>query len=65
MLAKLHEQVGRIVGLSLTASLEPLAHCENIVSLGPFHRYYFGRYLCKLAELAPLPRSGGESTNYF
>ena len=39
-----------MVGPSLAASLEPLAHCQNAVSLSLFHRYYFGRCSCKLAE---------------
>ena len=33
----------RIVGPSLAASLEPLAHRRNIASLSLFYRYYFGR----------------------
>ena len=31
------------VGPSLAASLEPLAHRQNVASLSLFYRYYFGR----------------------
>ena len=43
LLDKLHKRICRIVGPSLAASLEPLAHCRNMASLSLFHRYYFGR----------------------
>ena len=39
----LQEQLCRTVGPSLAASLEPLAHCQNVASLSLFCRYYFGR----------------------
>ena len=42
------------VGSSLTASLEPLAHCPNVTSLSLFYRYYFGRCSSELAQLVPL-----------
>ena len=40
---KLHRRICKTVGLSLAASLEPLAHCRNVASLSLFYRYYFGR----------------------
>ena len=36
-------RICRTVGLSIAASLEPLAHCRNVASLSLFYRYYFGR----------------------
>ena len=50
-----------LLGPSLAASLEPLAYCRNVASLGLFYRYYFGRCL---AQLVPLPFCGGRSTHY-
>ena len=64
VLDKLQKQVCRTVGPSPDASLEPLAHCHNIVSLSLFYRYYFGRCSFELVELAPLPCSRGRSTRY-
>ena len=52
------------VGPSITASLEPLAHCQNVASLSLFYKYYFGRCSSELAELVPLPYSQGRSTCY-
>ena len=43
LLDKLQKRLCRIIGPSLTASLEPLAHCRNVASLSLFYRYYFGR----------------------
>ena len=43
VLDKLQKQVCRTVSPSPDASLEPLAHCQDIVSLNLFYRYYFGR----------------------
>ena len=43
LLDKLQKRICRIVGPSLAAPLEPLAHCRNVVSLSLFYRYYFGR----------------------
>ena len=43
LLDKLQKQICRIVGPSLSASLEPLAHCRNVISLSLFYSYYFGR----------------------
>ena len=53
-----------IVGPSFAASLEPLAHCQNVASLSLFCRYYFGRCSSELAQLVPLPFSRGRSTRY-
>ena len=64
LLDKPPKQVYRTVGLSLASSLEPLAHCRNIASLSLFCRYYFGRCLSDLAQLVPLPYSGGRCTRY-
>ena len=47
----------RIVGPSLAASLEPLAHRRNVASLSLFYRYYFGRCSSEMAQLVPLPFS--------
>ena len=35
-----------------------------MASLSLFNRYYFGRCSSELAQLAPLPISGGRSTHY-
>ena len=63
LLEKLQKRICRTVGLSIAASLEPLAHSQNIASLSLFYRYCFGRY-SELAELVPLPYSRGTSTLY-
>ena len=39
LLDKLQKQVCRTVGPSLAASLEPLAHCQNVASLSLFCRH--------------------------
>ena len=57
LLDKLQKRICRIVGPSLTASLEPLAHRRNVASLNVFYRYYFGRCSSELAQLVPLPFS--------
>ena len=57
LLNKLQKRICRTVGPSLAASLEPLAHRQNVASLSLFYRYYFGRCLSELAELVPLPYS--------
>ena len=44
LLDKLQKRICRIVGPSLAASLEPLAHRQNVTSLSLFYRCYFGRY---------------------
>ena len=64
LLDKLQKQICRIVGPSLDASLEPLAHRQNAVSLSLFYRYYFGRCSSELAQLVPLPYSQERPTRY-
>ena len=65
MLDKLQKHmICRTVALSLAASLEPLAHCQNVASLSLFYRYYFGRCSSELAQLVPLPYSWGRPTCY-
>ena len=49
---------------SQAASLELLAHIENIVSLSLFYRYYFGWCSSELADLVPFPHSRGSSTRW-
>ena len=61
---KLKKRISRTVGPSLVASLEPLAHRQNVASLSLFYRYYFGRCSSELAQLVPLPFSRGRSTCY-
>ena len=65
LLDKLQKQICRIVGHSLAASLEPLAHHRNVASLSLSYRYYFGRCSLELAELVLLPFYQGKSTHYF
>ena len=65
LLDKLQKRICRTVGLSLAASLEPLAHRQNVVSLSLFCRYYFSRCSWELVQLVPLPYSWGRSTCYF
>ena len=57
LLDKLQKRICRTVGPSLAASLEPLAHRQNVVSLSLFYRYYFGRCLSELAQLISVPFS--------
>ena len=64
LLDKLQKRICKIVGPSLAASLEPLAHRRNVASLSLFYRYYFGRSCSEVAQLAPLPFSRGRSTRY-
>ena len=52
------------VGPSLAASLEPLAHCQNVTSLSLFYRCFFGRCSSELAQLALLLFPQGRSTPY-
>ena len=54
---KLQNWICRSFGPSLAASLEPLAHRQNVVSLRLFYRYYFGRCASELAQLVPIPFS--------
>ena len=63
LLDKLQKQICKIVGPSLTASLEPLAHHRNAASLSLFYRYYFGRCSSELTQLVPLPFSCLKSTH--
>ena len=42
LLDKLQKQICRTVDPALATSLELLAHCQNVTSLSPFYRYYFG-----------------------
>ena len=64
LLDKLQKQICRIVGPSLAASLESLAHRQNVANLTLFYRYYFGRCSSELAQLVPLPFSRGRLTCY-
>ena len=64
LLDKLQKRICRIVGPSLAASLEPLAHRRNVASLSLFYRYYFGRCSSELAQLFPLPFFRRRSTRY-
>ena len=64
LLDKLQKRICRIVGPSLAASLEPLAHRQNMASLSLFYRYYLGRCSSELAQQVPLPFSQGRSTRY-
>ena len=57
LLDKLQKRICRTAGPSLSASLEPLPHCQNVASLILFYRYYFGRCSSELAQLVPLPFS--------
>ena len=57
LLDKLEKRTCRTVGLSLAASLEPLAHRQNVASLSLVYRYYFDRCSSELAQLVPLPYS--------
>ena len=49
LLDKLQKQICRTVGPSLAASLEPLAHLQNVASSSLLSRYYFGRCSSELA----------------
>ena len=64
LLDELQNWICRTVGLSLAATLEPLAHQQNLASLSLFYRYYFRRCSPELAQLVPLPYSRGRSTHY-
>ena len=57
LLDKLQNRLCRTVGPSLAASLELLAHCQNVASLSLFYRHYFGRCSFELAQLVPLTYS--------
>ena len=64
LLDKLQKRICRTVGPSLAASLEPLAHRQNVATLSLFYRYYFGRCSSELAQLVPLPFLWERSTRY-
>ena len=65
LLDKLQKRICRIVGPSLAASLEPLAHRRNVARLlSLFYRYYFGSCSSELAQLVPLPFARVRSTRY-
>ena len=65
LLDKLQKWIWRTVGPSLAASLEPLAHRQNIAILSLFYGYYFGRCSSELAQMVPLSFSRGRSTLYY
>ena len=54
LLDKLQKQIYSTVSPSLAASLEPLAHHQNVASLSLFYRYGFGRCPSELAQVVPL-----------
>ena len=64
LLDKLQKSRCSTVSPSLSTSLEPLAHCRRVASLGYFYRYYFGRCSSEQAQLVLLPFSWGRSTSY-
>ena len=64
LLNKLQKWICSIVGPSLAASLEPLAHIWNVPSWSLFYMYYFGRCSSELVELVPLSYSLEWSTRY-
>ena len=64
LLGKLQKRICRTVGPSVAASLEPLANCRNMASLGLFCRCNFGGCSSKLTELIPLPFFWRRSTRY-
>ena len=61
---KLQKRICRTAGPSLAASLEPLVHLRNVVSLSLFYRYYFGRCSSEMAQRVPLPFYRGMSSRY-
>ena len=64
LLDKLQKRIYGTVVPSFAASLEILAHRQNVASLRLFYRYYFGRCSSELDQLVPLPYSRGRSTRY-
>ena len=64
LLDKLQKRICRTVDPSLAASLEPLAHRQNVASLSLFYMSYFGKCSSELAQLFPPPSSRGRSTRY-
>ena len=55
LLDNLQKQICTTVGPSLTTSLEPLAHYQNVASLNLCYRCYFGRCSSELAQMILLP----------
>ena len=64
LLDKLQKSICRTVVPLLGASLEPLAHSRDVVSLSLF-RYYFGRSLSELDQRVPLPYFRRTPTRYL
>ena len=60
----LQKRICRTVDPSLAASLEPLAHRQNVATLSLFYRYYFGRCYSEMVQPIPLRFSRGRSTRY-
>ena len=65
LLDKLQKRISRIVGGSLAASLEPLAHRRNVASVSLFYGYYSGRCSSELVQLVPLPFFSREVYSLF
>ena len=51
LLDKLQKRICRTIYPSLAASFEPLAHCQNVVSLSLFYRKCFVGCSSELAQL--------------
>ena len=64
LLDKLQKRICWTFCPSIATSLELLARHQNVASLSPFCRYYFGRCTSELAQLVQLPFSRGRSTRY-
>ena len=64
LLDKIQKWLCRTVSPSFVTSLEPFAHRQNVASLSLLYRYYVGRCSSELAQLVPVPFSGGRSTRY-
>ena len=64
LLDKLQKRICRAICPSLAAAVEPLAHHQNVASLSPFYRYYFGSCSFELVQLVPLSYCRGRSTCY-
>ena len=66
MLDMLRKRLCKTVDLTtkFTASLEHLAHRQNVASLGLLNRNYFVICPSDLAEMVPLPHSRGRSIRY-
>ena len=61
---KLQKRIFKTVSPLLAASLEPLAHRQNVASLSLFYRYYFVRCWSELPQLIPLLYSQERHTRY-